>query len=159
MLIAHPPCTYLTVSGNRWFNVERYGEKALERIKQRENALDFFIQLAEADIPMIAVENPVGYVSTHYRRPDQIIQPYQFGHPYTKQTCLWLKGLPKLVPTDVLQKPECGWENEFVKDGRYVGFIDRDSRGKILAWGSEEIKKLKSKTYIGIAKAMAEQWG
>ena len=96
LIIAHPPCTYLTVTGNRWFNVEKYGEKALKRISGREEAAAFFMQFANADCDHIAIENPVGYMSTHYRKPDQIIQPYMFGDAFEKKTCLWLKGLSPL---------------------------------------------------------------
>ncbi len=120
MIIAHPPCTYLTVSGNRWFNVERYGAKAIERARNREEAARFFMAFVEADAPCIAIENPIGWMNTHYRKPDQIIQPYQFGHPYTKQTCLWLKGLPKLVPTEILQKPEGGVAESALHQGRTI---------------------------------------
>lgn len=85
MMIAFPPCTYLTATGNRWFNVEKYGEKAIRRIQNRVDALEFFMKLASADCERIAIENPVGIVSTHWRKPDQIIQPYQFGHKARKK--------------------------------------------------------------------------
>ena len=94
LLIAHPPCTYLTVSGNRWFNVEKYGDKALQRMKDREAAVEFFMAFINANCEHIAVENPVGYMNSHYRKPDQIIQPYEYGDPERKTTCLWLKNLP-----------------------------------------------------------------
>ena len=96
LIIAHPPCTYLTVTGNRWFNVEKYGDKARERIKLREEAKEFFMKFVNADCDHIMIENPVGVMSTAYRKPDQTIHPYYFGDPYEKRTCLWLKGLPKL---------------------------------------------------------------
>ena len=96
LIIAHPPCTYLTTTGNRWFNVEKYGEKAIQRTKDREDAVNFFMALANADCDKICIENPVGIMSTRWRKPDQIIQPYQFGDPFEKRTCLWLKGLPNL---------------------------------------------------------------
>ena len=102
LLVAHPPCTYLTVSGNRWFNVEKYGDKALERMRLREEAVDFFMQFINADCAHICVENPIGYMNTHYRKPDQIIQPFWFGDPERKTTCLWLKGLPPLKPTNMV---------------------------------------------------------
>lgn len=148
LIIAHPPCTYLTVSGNRWFDVERYGEKAIQRAKDREEGAEFFMKFAKFDdCDHIAIENPIGIMSTRWRKADQIIQPYQFGHPYTKQTCLWLKNLPKLNPTDVLTKPESGWVNQsFTPDGRYGGFKNFN--------GSKE----RSKTFPGIAKAIAQQW-
>ena len=102
MLIAHPPCTYLTVSGNRWFNTGIYGEKAVRRLQLREEAAAFFMAFVNADVCKIAVENPVGYMSTHYRKLDCIIQPYEFGHHARKKTCLWLKGLPALRPTNIV---------------------------------------------------------
>lgn len=138
LLIAHPPCTFLTVSGNRWFNCERYGAEAQLRWNNRCMAICFFLAMAYADIPRIAIENPIGCMSTYYRKPDQIIQPWQFGHGETKATCLWLKGLPLLQQTEVV-------------DGREQ-HIWRMPPGP-------ERAKLRSKTYPGIAKAMAEQWG
>ena len=147
MIIAFPPCTYLTVTGNRWFNVEKYGEKALERIKLREEAHDFFMMFANADCDKIAIENPVGYMNSHYRKPDQIIQPYQFGDPFEKKTCLWLKGLPKLQSTDMVEPPP----RQQLKSGKSMP-----------EWYSNAPKKdrarIRSKTFPGIAKAMATQW-
>lgn len=148
LIIAHPPCTYLTISGNRWFDVVKYGYDAQLRWDGRCIAICFFLAIAYADCDKIAIENPVGCMSRFYRKPDQIIQPFQFGDPYTKKTCLWLKGLPNLVPTDVLVKPECGWVNQsFTPDGRYGGF-------KVM-----NTSKDRSKTFPGIALAMADQWG
>ena len=113
MIIAHPPCTYLTVTGNRWFNVERYGEKAIQRIKDREAAAEFFMAFANADCPRIAIENPVGAMSTIWRKPEQIVHPYMFGDPERKATCLWLKGLNPLIETDVVPPPNyCLQERE-----------------------------------------------
>ena len=147
MIIAFPPCTYLTVTGNRWFNVEKYGEKALERIKLREEAHDFFMMFANAECDKIAIENPVGYMNSHYRKPDQIIQPYQFGDPYEKKTCLWLKGLPKLQFTNIVEPPP----RQQLKSGKSMP-----------EWYSNAPKKdrarIRSKTFPGIAKAMATQW-
>lgn len=163
VIIAFPPCTYLTVSGNAYFNEARWGEKAIERKRSREEAANFFMRFANAECEKIAIENPVGVMSTRWRKPDCIVQPYQFGHPYTKQTCLWLKNLPALQPTNILEKPPSGWENQqFTKDGRYGGYggtfgCNRD--GKWLRYGDPEVKKARSKTFPGIAKAMAEQWG
>lgn len=157
LLIAHPPCTYLTVSGNRWFNVERYGEKAIQRSRNREDAVAFFMKFINADIQKIAVENPIGCMGTRYRRPDQIVQPYMFGDPVRKATCLWLKGLPLLEPTNMVE-PEC----ERAGDGKlYSGAAlkPRDENGKILAYNDPRTKVIRSKTYPGLAKAMAEQWG
>ena len=158
LIIAHPPCTYLTVSGNRWFNVERYGEKALQREREREAAADFFMLFVNADCPRIAIENPIGYMNTHYRKADQIIQPYQFGHPVSKSTCLWLKGLPKLQPTKIVE-PEIIHSKG--KAGGFSGasWCVRDEQGKILRWNDPRTAKARSKTFPGIARAMAEQWG
>ena len=154
LLIAHPPCTYLTVSGNRWFNVEKYGEKAIKRLQDRQKAYEFFMTFVNADCDRIAIENPIGYISSHYRKPDQIIQPYQFGHHARKATCLWLKGLPKLVPTEIVDPGE-------IRDGGYsIGaHADGTNNGKWLRFNDPELAKLRSKTFPGIAKAMAEQWG
>ena len=141
LIIAHPPCTDLCVSGARWFK-----EKQADGRQQK--SIDFFMKFTNIQCDHVAIENPVGIMSTHYRKPNQIIQPYQFGHPYTKSTCLWLKNLPLLIPTDILEKPEKGWINQsFTHDGRYGGFKNFN--------GSKE----RSKTFLGIAKAMAEQWG
>lgn len=156
LLIAHPPCTYLTVTGNRWFNVERYGNKAIERIKLREAAAAFFMAFVNADVCKIAVENPVGYMSTCYRRPDCIIQPYEFGHHARKKTCLWLKGLPVLKPTNIVDA------GDILPGGYSAGAsanFAKDENGKILRWNDPRTAKIRSKTYSGIAKAMAEQWG
>lgn len=156
LVIAHPPCTYLTVSGNRWFNVERYGDKARQRIVERELAAAFFMQFVNSDCEHIAIENPVGYMSTHYRKPDCIIQPYEFGHHARKTTCLWLKGLPPLKPIDIV-KP-----GEILPGGYSVGAsanFARDENGKPIRWNDPRTAKARSKTFPGIAKAMAEQWG
>ena len=164
MIIAFPPCTYLTVSGNRWFNEKKYGEKAITRKALRKKAADFFMSFVKANCPKIAVENPIGIMSTLYQKPSQIIQPWQFGHPYTKSTCLWLKGVPKIKPTTILEKPKNGWNNQqFTKDGRYGGFGGtwgcKTTDGKWLKWGDPKVSKERSKTFPGIAKAMADQWG
>lgn len=162
MIIAHPPCTYLTVSGNAYFNEEKWGGRAVERKRLREEAAEFFMKFVNADCPCIAIENPVGYMNTHHRKPDQIIQPYQFGHPYTKKTCLWLKGLPRLEYTNVLKRPEKGWENQqFTKEGRYGGYGGKwgcKKDGKWLRYNDPRVAKERSKTFQGIARAMAEQW-
>lgn len=150
LMIAHPPCTYLTVTGNRWFNIKRYGDKARKRIKDREIAVNFFMMLVNADCERIAIENPVGYMNTLWRKPDQIIQPYMFGDPFEKKTCLWLKNLPKLVSSDEVRPPER---------------IKYASGKTMAAWfaeswrlSPEERAKVRSKTFPGIAKAMADQW-
>lgn len=154
MIIAHPPCTYLTVSGNRWFDRAKYGAKAEKRLKDREDAAKFFMAFINADCPCIAVENPVGYMNTKHRKPDQIIQPYMFGDHARKQTCLWLKGLPKLEPTNIVDP------GEILRGGYSVGAHadGRGADGKWLRYNDPEIAKLRSKTFPGIAKAMAEQW-
>ena len=151
LLVCHPPCTFLTVTGNRWFNVEKYGDKALKRIKDREEAADFFMAFANADCDYIAIENPVGYMSTYWRKPNQIIQPWMFGDPFEKKTCLWLKGLPSLKESNPVKPPER---------------VKFDSGKTMPAWyaeawhlSKEERSKLRSKTFPGFAKAMAEQWG
>ena len=129
MMIAFPPCTHLAVSGARWFKNKKV---------EQEQAIEFFMKLVNANIPKIAIENPIGIMSTRYRKPDQIVQPWQFGHGETKATCLWLKNLPKLKPTNIVP----GRENRIHK------MPPSKDRGK-----------LRSLTYQGIANAMAEQWG
>lgn len=131
MIIAFPPCTDLAVSGARYF-----AEK--QRDGRQQRSIDFFMQFAGANCEKIAIENPIGIMSSRWRKPDQIIQPWQFGHGETKATCLWLKGLPKLVPTDIVE----GREQRIWKMPP-----------------SADRAKLRSKTYKGIADAMAEQWG
>lgn len=147
LLICHPPCTYLTVSGNRWFNIEKYGEKAVQRYKDREEAVAFFMTMANADCDRIAIENPIGVMNTGWRKPDQIIQPYMFGDPFEKTTCLWLKGLEPLAATNVVQPPP----RQQVKGGK-----------SLPEWYSNAPKKdrarIRSKTFPGIAAAMAQQW-
>ena len=155
IIIAHPPCTYLTVSGNRWFNVERYGDTAIRRYHDREQAAEFFMKFVNADCEHIAIENPIGYMNTHYREADEIIQPYEFGHPVRKATCLWLKNLPTLTPTDIV-KPETAQSGGKSYSG--PALYARDENGKILAWNDPRTARERSKTYPGIAQAMAQQW-
>lgn len=131
LIIAFPPCTDLAVSGARWFEEKR-------RDGRQQRSIDFFMEFVNAPCERIAIENPIGIMSTYYRKPDQIIQPWQFGHGETKATCLWLKNLPLLVPTNIVD----GRENR----------VWRMPPGKDRA-------KLRSKTYHGIALAMAQQWG
>lgn len=158
LIIAHPPCTYLTNTGNRWFNVERYGEKAIERYEKREQAIKFFMEFTRLNCDKIAIENPIGIMSTVFKKPSQIIQPYQFGHNVRKSTCLWLCGLPKLKPTNIVDY-ECIHSKG--KSGGYSGasWLVRDENGKILQYGDPRVSKERSKTFPGIAAAMAEQWG
>ena len=151
MIIAFPPCTYLTNTGNRWFNIERYGEKAQQRHQLREEASEFFMELATANVPRIAIENPIGYMSTKWRKPDQIIQPYMFGHPARKATCLWLKGLPALKPTNVVEPEIIQYKNGKGTDSPW--------HMETMNLTPEERAKARSKTYFGVAAAMAEQWG
>lgn len=157
LVIAHPPCTYLTIAANKLYLEDRYGEKAIERKRLREEALEFFMSFVNAKCEHIAIENPVGVVSTRYRKPDCIIQPYQFGHPVSKKTCLWLKNLPPLKPTNIVE-PEVIHSKG--KSGGYSGalWVVRDESGKILSYRDPRVARLRSKTFPGIAKAMAEQW-
>lgn len=137
MIIAFPPCTHLAVSGARHFAEKRADGR-------QQAAVEFFMSFAYADCPRIAIENPVGIMSTKYRKPDQIINPWQFGHPETKKTCLWLENLPPLIET----------ENVY----EYMMTLPQKERNRIHWMGSGHAKE-RSKTYPGIAKAMAEQWG
>ena len=148
MIIAFPPCTYLTVTGNRWFNAEKYGQKAIERHALRQEAQAFFMAIAAADCPKIAIENPVGVMSTAWRKPDQLVQPYQFGDAAEKKTCLWLKGLKPLAPTLVVEPPP----RQKIKGGKSMPVWYSNARKKDRA-------KIRSKTFQGIADAMADQWG
>lgn len=150
MIIAFPPCTYLTVTGNRWFNIDRYGERAIQRHKERTDAINFFMSFANADCERIAIENPVGIMSSVWRKPNQIINPWQFGDPFEKKTCLWLKGLPELIPTNIVEIPE----RKKFDSGRTMPSWYAE------AWHlpKEERAKLRSKTFPGIARAIASQW-
>lgn len=129
LMIAHPPCTHLAVSGSRWFK---------DKVKEQAEALVFVQTLMDAPIPKIAIENPVSVISSRIRKPDQIIQPWQFGHGETKATCLWLKGLPVLMPTNVVE--------------------GREARVHRILPGPDRWKD-RSRTYVGVAQAMAAQWG
>lgn len=156
MIIAFPPCTYLTVTGNRWFNVERYGETAIKRQKDREDAIKFFMAFANADCPRIAIENPICVMSTCFRKPNQIVHPYYFAESEDdencerKSTCLWLKGL-KPLEYEIRYKPRV---IEY-KNGKGT-----DSPWHVNTMGlpHEERAKMRSKTFPRVAKAMAEQW-
>jgi site-specific DNA-cytosine methylase len=131
MMIAFPPCTDLAVSGARWFKEKR-------ETGEQQRSINFFLQLALCGIERVAIENPIGIMSTHFRKPDQLIQPWQFGHGETKATCLWLRNLPLLEPTEVVE--------------------GREQRIWKMPPGKDRAKN-RSKTFPGIAKAMAEQWG
>lgn len=151
MIIAFPPCTYLTVTGNRWFNVEKYGEKAIQRQKDREAAIEFFLKFANADCERIAIENPIGIMSSEYQKPNQIIHPYMFGDPERKSTCLWLKNLPCLIPTNIVKPNIIKYKNGNGTDSPW--------HVNTMSLPPAERAKARSKTFPGIAKAMAEQWG
>ena len=140
MVIAFPPCTHLSSSGARWFDEKR-------RKGQQQMGIGFFMAFTALDhVPKVAIENPVGIMSSEYRKPDQIVHPWMFGHPEKKATCLWLKGLPKLVPTNDVRKQ--------------MKSLSESDKSKVLNMPeSIERGKLRSKTYPGIARAMAEQWG
>lgn len=163
-LIAFPDCTYLTSAGNRWFNEDRYGINALERKVMRLDAIDFVKRLWSVDIPYIAIENPVGILSTSWMKPTQIIQPWQHGDEAQKRTCLWLKGLPKLYPTKIVGKGEFYYMNTG-SGKRYPKHMGAGNKKRpmhcIVTKGMtrEECKKHRSRTFPGIASAIALQWG
>lgn len=158
LIIAHPPCTYLSFAGNRHFNVERYGDKALERIHKRDLAADFFMKFINADCEKIAVENPVGYMNSFYRSPDCIVHPYYFASSddtenyQMKRTCFWLKGLPGLIYERNKPKP---FPSYIDKSGTYKKRYFTES----ISGGSLAAQRLRSKTFSSVAAAMAEQWG
>ena len=154
LIIAHPPCTYLTVTGNRWFDVQQYGDAARQRFKERYKAIVFFMQMALAWCDHVAVENPVCIMGSAWRSADQVIQPWQFGHPTVKKTCLWLKGLPELKPTQIVEVDTSDVYEYVASNGR----IKHDSRNRSRC-RTEDRAKHRSKTFEGIAEAMAEQWG
>lgn len=157
MIIAFPPCTYLTITGNRWFNVERYGKKAVQRHKDREAAIEFFMKFANADCDKIVIENPIGVMSSIWRKPDQIVHPYYFAERdgdencERKSTCLWLVGVEPL-------KYNIRFSPRIIE---YKNGKGTDSPWHVNTMGlpSAERAKQRSKTFPGIAKAMAEQWG
>jgi hypothetical protein len=146
MMIAFPPCTHLALSGSQWF------KQKIADGRQQEG-LQFVRDLMNAPIPKIAIENPIGIISSQIRKYDQIIQPYMFGDPFQKSTCLWLKGLQPLIATDVVDK------------GEFKEWVDKNGKKKRQAtwyaetWGKGDLRwKIRSQTFPGIAKAMAEQW-
>jgi len=155
LLIAHPPCTYLTLAGNRWFKPE-YADRFPTRIQDRQDGVDFFMELMNANIPHICVENPIGVMSSLYRKPDQIIQPWQFGDPFQKSTCLWLKDLPTLTPTNIVGKGEF-----FEWVDKKTGRVKRQAQWYMDALNgksSYERQKIRNKTFQGIADAIADQY-
>tara|TARA_R110002153_G_scaffold3966_3_gene18989 strand:+ start:742 stop:1377 length:636 start_codon:yes stop_codon:yes gene_type:complete len=155
MMIAHPPCTFLAVSGARWL-YNKDGSKNEERWKNQAEALDFVQRLMDAPIDKIAIENPISVISSNIRKPEQIIQPWMFGNKAQKSTCLWLKNLPLLEPTDIVEK------------GEFIEFISKKGvKKKQPKWYFDALKNaktpaerrtLRSKTFKGIAEAMAKQW-
>lgn len=151
MIIAHPECTYLCCTGNRWFNEEKYGEKAVQRKKLREEAIDFFMKIVNADCDKIAIENPVGIMSTQYRKPDQIIQPYMFGNPARKRTCFWLKGLPLLKPQNAVEPEKAHTYSSGAQTGEWYA--------ETFNLPKKDRAKARSKTFPEVAKAIADQWG
>lgn len=162
LMVAHPPCTYLSVSGARWYyNPEdanlpieqrRPHPHFPERAKLREEAIEFFLRLANADITHIAIENPVGIMSRLYRKPNQIVQPYWFGDEASKTTCLWLKNLPLLVKTNEVAHGE----RVVLSSGRSLPKWYSDSFNTKIS--TEMRRRLRSKTFPGFAQALAEQW-
>jgi len=156
LMVAHPPCTYLAVSGARWL-YNKDGSKNTKRWKNQKEALDFVNKLLNAPIKHIALENPISVISSNIRKPDQIVQPWMFGDEAQKSTCLWLKNLPLLKPTNIVGK------------GEFIEFISKDGKKKKQPkWYFEALQKaktpeerrtLRSKTFLGMAKAIAEQWG
>lgn len=142
LIIAFPPCTYLTISANKWYKDQPPRKSGVlvgaERREAREDAIEFFMKFVNCGIEHIAIENPIGVMSTRYRKPDQVIQPWMFGHGETKATCLWLKNLPLLKPTNIV--------------------TGREQRLHKLP-PTENRAELRSKTYSGIALGIAEQWG
>lgn len=149
LLIAHPPCTYLTITANSWYDIQKYGDKARKRYLDRYRAIVFFMHFVLADCEKIAVENPVGVMNTAYRKPDCIVHPYYFGDDAKKKTCFWLKGLEPLEATNII-------EPTTVVTGHGT-----DSPWHAYTWNlpPAERSKERSRTFPGIARAMAEQWG
>jgi hypothetical protein len=145
LMIAHPPCTYLTVSANKWMKPE-YADRFPNRANQRQEAIDFFLALYNSPIPKLAIENPIGIMSTILRKPDQIIQPWMFGYLETKATCFWLKNLPKLIPTTNLKEEIKKLPENKVMRLHYLP-------------PSKDRWKERSRTYPNIAEQMAIQWG
>lgn len=150
MIITFPPCTHLAVSGARHFEQKR-------KDGRQQQGINFFMEFTKANSPKIVIENPIGIMSTHYRKPDQIIQPWQFGDKFQKSTCLWIKGLPKLEPTKIVEKGEFKeWiDKKTGKTKRQATWYFETLKN---AKTNEERSRLRSKTFPGIAKAMAQQW-
>lgn len=162
LMIAHPPCTYLSVSGAKWYyhpddkhlptSERRPHPRFPNRAQHREDAVDFFLKLMNAPIKKIAIENPIGIISSRYRKPNQIVQPWMFGDEATKTTCFWTKNLPDLEPTKIVGKGE----RIIFKSGKSQPKWYSDALTK--AKTNEERQTLRSKTFPGLAKAIAKQW-
>lgn len=152
LMIAHPPCTYLTVTGNKWMKHE-FRERFPNRERQRKDAVEFFMKIANCPIPKYCIENPVGIMSTLWRKPNQIVQPMYLGHNEPKKTCLWLRSLPRLNGnTEYALDPSiCEGEYHETKSGKRMP--------KWYAYAKGDRSKVRSKTFQGIADAMANQWG
>jgi site-specific DNA-cytosine methylase len=144
LMIAHPPCTHLAVSGARHFAKKRADGR-------QQQGIDFFMKVVSTNIPKVAVENPIGIMSSIYRKPDQIIQPWEYGHSVTKSTCFWLKGLPLLKPTNIVEKGAI-WT---AKSGKKMSHWYYESS----CLPPKQREKMRNKTFQGIADAMADQWG
>jgi len=157
IMIAHPPCTYLAVSGARWM-YNKDGSVNEERLQNQNDALDFVKRLMDAPIKSIAIENPISVISSQIRKPDQIVHPYHFGDKASKSTCLWLKNLPKLEHTEVVEKGEFKeWIDK--KSGKLKKQAKWYYDALITAKSSAERRTLRSKTFKGMAEAIADQWG
>lgn len=150
LMIAHPPCTYLTCAQNKWM-LPRYADRFPNRKQQQREGIEFFLELASSSIPRIAIENPVGIMSTHYCKPDQIIEPYHYGHDARKKTALWLTGLPKLIPTNIVVPTIVTTRGGNTMSKWHVNCGQASNMA--------ERAMLRSVTFQGIANAMAEQWG
>jgi len=155
MMIAHPPCTYLAVSGARWM-YNKDGSINQDRLKNQNEALDFVQRLMDVDIDKIAIENPISVISSKIKKPNQIVQPFMFGDKAQKSTCLWLKNLPNLEPTDIVDKGEFVefTSKKGVKKKQPKWYFDALKEAK----SPEERRTLRSKTFKGMAEAMANQW-
>lgn len=160
MMIAFPPCTFLSFAGNGYFDISKYGQKALDRWRSRIDAMQFFMDLYNANIPKIAIENPMGFPFSAFRKPNQTIEPYFFGDSDKKRTCLWLKNLPELKHNSQddlfnsrthVDKPDPIYIDKISGKKRYIT--------DAISGNTKDSKLLRSKTFPGIAKAMAEQWG
>jgi hypothetical protein len=160
MIIAHPPCTYLTVTANKWLKDQPPRKSGALVGEARREAIEFFMEFANVNCPKIAIENPIGCISSIWRKPDCIVHPYQFGHPETKATCLWLKGLPALIPTNIVEPVFYQANGKNYSPTHYNSKASLRTRNRLDCLPpSKNRAKLRSETYQGIADAMAAQWG